>query len=138
MLFIKQNTKLITLNTFCASCKSDEDVKNIQWLPTPFLKYKTIANHPFLLNFKNDREIIELFNKVYLAGIIITCYGCSGVWNVKSLDEYSKFGLNYPFDKILLKNPKFLIFWLLIKTKLTRQFSFVFSIHSKRSGYNID
>jgi glycosyltransferase involved in cell wall biosynthesis len=134
LLYVKDDSKLSTLNRFCASCKSDEDVKNIQWLPTPYIKYDMIFKHPLV--FKNyNKDIVGVFTNVYLSGIIITCYGSSGVWKVKSKDDYVQFGLSYPFRNLILLRPKFLIVWILLRLNLTSYFMKVFENHSKKSGY---
>jgi glycosyltransferase involved in cell wall biosynthesis len=134
-LFLNPNFKLKTLNIFGAKSKSDNDVKNLQWIPLAYLKFDLLKNHPFIKPIFSNKKIKKNWRNIYYGGIWLTCMGASKAWHVELISQYKDFGKKYPFNNYLFRNPIFLLYWILLKLNLTQYFKVYFSFLSKRAGY---
>jgi hypothetical protein len=136
-VLLKSKSKfLITLNQFCARPRSDNDVKSLDWLPTAFLTFQKLKSHPYVLTI-NKKNVRNIWHSFYLTGIILTCYGSSGAWEVRSvsIDEYITFGKKYPFKSILFKYPRSFFYWFILKMGIATYFTSHFKSISLKSGY---
>ncbi len=116
LLFLNKGIKVLTFNQFCANCRSDKDIENLQWVPTAFLNFQKLLNHEFFCKIKIEKNTHKIFDNAYRNGIIITAYGSSGIWNVYNQKDYIEFGKTFPFRKSLLYYPFYLLLWMLIKS----------------------
>jgi glycosyltransferase involved in cell wall biosynthesis len=137
ILYSTINFKVTTLNTFCARALSDQNVKNLDWVPIAFIQFNILLKHPFIWSFRKNIDILKTWDGIYLTGIMLTCWGASTAWEVKgvSVKDYIKFGKDYPFRIYLFRKPIFLFYWILLKLNLSKIFIKHFIFLSERGGY---
>ena len=137
ILLNSKNNKVISINKFCARALSDNDIKSMDWVPTAFISFDKLLVHKYLQNHLKDKRIINRWNDNYLSGIILTCWGASGAWEVRGVTklDYINFGKSYPFKNMLLKKPRYFCYWLILKLNFSNIFISHFKHISLLSGY---
>lgn len=119
LMYLNNKCKILTYNNFCANCRSDKDIENLQWVPIAFINFQKLLNHEIFNKIKTGNSTKIIFDDVYKNGIIINAYGSSGIWNVYNKNDYVLFGKSFPFKKCLFFSPFYLLLWLLLKSGST-------------------
>jgi hypothetical protein len=114
LMYLNNKCKVLTYNKFCANCRSNKDIENLQWVPIAFINFQKLYEHEIFNKIKTDNSTKTIFEDVYKNGIIINAYGSSGIWNVYNKNDYFLFGKSFPFQNCLLFSPFYFLLWVLI------------------------
>lgn len=118
VLVNSSNVNTITLSEFFAG-SLDTEWKVLNWTPEASLLAKKLYAHPIFTRFDLKKEIKHFETQMYLGGIQTTLLVTSGALStLLPMEKYLGFGSAYPFHRMLLKKPVWLVKYIIIKLRL--------------------
>lgn len=113
-----KNATVAVISKTLASC--DDDFAHLSYSPEPFLNWGKQANHPYILKYSPEQRR-RLDETGYLTAISIAYQVLNGKLTTSVPGKYKSFVNNLTFRPVLLlRNPRYLIKFVLIKQCFSR------------------